>query len=400
MKWYVCTPVAFRGDRSFFERDSGQWCRALRACGIESRAVMPLPAGEDDVEGELLRAPYRDLESANWWRSLGLDGVILYSWGLPRYTPVARAIKEAGLKLIVYLDSNGDMFPWRRWREGALLMRHSLVHRYGPWAGTAALALKLGYAHTIKPFSYNWRHRVHLDLADLIGLPMPHALNVYAGMSLYGRLAGRLALMPAPVGSEFCRNGAEKEDLVVCIGRWDDTFAKRPRLMADCLEQVLKQAPSVHVAICGNGTPFLRAWLDSLPADRRARVAWKGYVSHEALPELLNRARISLCTSRSESTHLVSEEALCCGCSVVAPGHYGLEALAWYASENSGTIASSDAAGALTSAVLTEREHWESGRRDADRIAEVWGDRLHAEATLPRILGRLGFSLAPRPGLG
>lgn len=400
MKWYVCTPVAFRGDISFFERDSGQWCRALHACGVESRAVMPLPAGKDDVEDDLLRARGRDLESAGWWRSLGIDGVILYSWGLPRYTPVARAIKRAGLALIVYLDSNGEMFPWRRWREGAALMRRSLVHRYGPWAGAAAFALKLGYAHTVKPFSFNWRHRAHLDLADLVGLPIPHALNVYAGMSLYGRLAGRLALMPAPVGETFRRSGVEKEDLIVCIGRWDDAFAKRPRLLADCLERVLKRAPSVRVVICGNGTPFLQAWLGSLPPEMHERVAWKGYVSHDELPELLNRARISLCTSQSESTHLVSEEALCCGCSVVAPGHYGLEALAWYASEDSGTIAASDAAEALACAVLTEREHWAAGRRHASRIAEIWGERLHAAATLPRILGQLGFSLAPCRDLG
>ncbi len=400
MKWYTCTPVAFRGDASFFERDSGLWRRALQACGVESKAVMPLPAGDDDVGDSLLRAPFADLASADWWRSLDIDGVILYSWGLPRYTAVARAIRDAGLKLVVYLDSNGEMFPWRRWKEGAQLMRQSLAHRYGSRAGAAAFAFKMIYAHTVKPFAFNTRHRSHLACADLVGLPIPHALDVYAGMKMYRGLADRLALMPAPVGEEFRRTDVEKEDLVVCIGRWDDTFAKRPRLMTACVELVLKRRSSIRVAICGNETPFLRSWLASLPEPCRERVDWLGRVPHARLPDLLNRARIALCTSRSESTHLVSEEALCCGCSVVAPGHYGLEALAWYASEDSGTIAPSDTASALADAVLAERENWEAGRRDASRIAEVWGERLHAAATLRRILGRLGFSLAGQPGVG
>lgn len=394
MKWYTCTPVAFSGDASFFERDSGLWCRALQELGIESRAIMPLPPGEGDM-ADLLRVDPALLQSPFWWRSLGIDGVILYAWGLPRYTPVARAIKEAGLQLVVYLDSNGEMYPWRHWRGGTALMRDALVHRLGPWGGAVAFAAKLAYAHTIKPISYNWRQRAHLALADRIGLPLPHALDVYRSMRpLYGEAMERLVLMPAPVSGIFRRSEAKKEDLVVCIGRWDDDFAKRPRLMMECAEQVLERAPEARFVLCGTETPALRAWFKRLPPRRRERVEWRGYVPHGELPELLNRAQIALCTSRSESTHFVSAEALCCGCSVVAPGHYGLEALRWYASEASGTIARGDAATDLAAALLAERGEWRAGRRDPERIARIWGERLHAVSTLRRILSGEGFSLA------
>lgn len=399
MKWYTCTPVAFRGDESFFERDSGLWSRALRELGIESRAVMPLPGSPSDLP-ELLRVPPSRLESASWWRSLGIDGVILYSWGLPRYTPVARAIRGAGLQLVIYLDSNGEMYPWRYWRGGTALMRDALIHRFGPWAGAAAFAAKMVYAHAVKPFAYNWRQRAHLALADRIGVPLPHTREVYRSMRfLYGDAMERLVLMPAPVSGSFHRTGAPQEDLLVCIGRWDDDFAKRPRLMMRCIEQVLAKAPSLHVALCGNETDELHAWLAQLPDELRGRIEWKGYVQHGELPALLNRARMVLCTSRSESTHFASAEALCCGCSVVAPGHYGLEALRWYASGASGTIARSDAPEDLVAALLAEREEWNAGRRDPARISSLWCSRLHATSTLRRILAGEGFSLAREPGV-
>lgn len=399
MKWYTCTPVSFRGDASFFERDSGLWCRALQKLGIESRAVMPLPGGNGDMP-DLLRVSPSLLQSEAWWRSLGIDGVILYAWGLPRYTPVARAIKKAGLQLLVYLDSNGEMYPWRHWRGGTALMRDVLADRFGPWVGTAAFAAKLAYAHTVKPVAYNLRQRAHLALADSIGLPLPHALEVYKSMRfLYGKAMERLVLMPAPVSDIFHRTAAAKEDLVACIGRWDDDFAKRPRLMMQCVEEVLASAPSVRFLLCGTETPALREWLEQLPPSWRERVEWKGYVPHGDLPELLNRVQIVLCTSRSESTHFVSAEALCCGCSVVAPGHYGLEALRWYASEASGSIARSSAAADLAAALLAERGEWLAGRRDPTRIAAIWGDRLHAVSTLRRILAKEGFALAPQQGM-
>lgn len=395
MKWYTCTPVAFRGDESFFERDSGLWCRSLRQIGIESRAVMPLPGSSEDAP-DLLRVEPRLLQSASWWHSLGIDGVILYSWGLPRFTPVARAIRKAGLKLIVYLDSNGEMYPWRQWRGGTALMRDVLVHRFGPWAGSAAFAAKMVYAHIAKPWVFNLRQRSHLALADRIGLPLPHAMEVYRSMRfLYGPAMDRLVLMPAPVSGIFHRSAAAKEDLVACIGRWDDDFAKRPRLMMKCVQQVGMSAPSVRFVLCGQGTPELRAWLEGLPQSLRERVEWRGYVPHHQLPELLNRASIVLCTSRSESTHFASAEGLCCGCSVVSPGHYGLEAIRWYASEASGTIARSDAPEALAEALLAERDEWIAGRRNPERIARIWGSRLHAVSTLRRLFSHEGFGLAP-----
>ena len=62
---YTCTPVSFSGGDNFFARDSGLFRKTLLSIGIENKSIVQLPHRE---------------------------GVILYSWGAPRYTVVARAI--------------------------------------------------------------------------------------------------------------------------------------------------------------------------------------------------------------------------------------------------------------------------------------------------------------------
>lgn len=89
MKWYTCTPVSFKGDHTFFSRDSGAFCKAFQRIGVESRAIMPTPAQEGD-EPDLIRTEYANLEDPAWWKSLGIDGVILYAWGVGKYLPIAR----------------------------------------------------------------------------------------------------------------------------------------------------------------------------------------------------------------------------------------------------------------------------------------------------------------------
>lgn len=47
MKWHTC-PVPFKGDHTFFSRDSGAFCRAFQKIVIESKAIMPNPVQTGD----------------------------------------------------------------------------------------------------------------------------------------------------------------------------------------------------------------------------------------------------------------------------------------------------------------------------------------------------------------
>ena len=71
-------------------------CRGFQQLGIESKAVMPLPGRVGD-EADLIRTEVANLESAEWWRRHGVDGVVLYAWGRPRFRKVAEAILKYGI---------------------------------------------------------------------------------------------------------------------------------------------------------------------------------------------------------------------------------------------------------------------------------------------------------------
>lgn len=147
MKWYTCTPVSFKGDHTFFSRDSGAFCKAFQRIGVESRAIMPTPAQEGD-DPDLIRTEYANLKDAAWWKSLGIDGVILYAWGVGKYLPIARAIHDAGIFLVVYMDSSGLFFPWQYWLPIAKNMYTKDVFIHGKIKGSAFFLLRLLKQHT------------------------------------------------------------------------------------------------------------------------------------------------------------------------------------------------------------------------------------------------------------
>ncbi len=343
----TCTPVPFHANESFFQRDTGLICRELQKQGEACRVIMPLPAHEDDLPtADLLRVEPGKLKSAAWWRSQGLDVVILYSWGDPRYTRIARAIRKAGIRLIIHFDSSGELHE-HLYRSGSRLLNRA------------------------KDFMVNILRRIHLSYADIITTSRP-CVESFTRDCYYGaRIAAKCRLFPTPVDSCFRYNGATKQERIICAGSWQVPF-KRANVMMETFSILLAQHPGVQADICGTTTPALQAWHAALPEQQRSRVHLRGHCSHEQLLQLYNAASVVLCTSESEGSHTVSAEAMCCGCSVVCPPRPLLSVVRWYASLNSGTVSGEDSPEQLSSALLAELVKWQSGERNAAEIAATW----------------------------
>lgn len=345
--YITCTPVAFHANEYFYTRDTGLICKELQKLGAECRVVMPLPAHEDDLPTEdLLRVDTGKLYSTAWWQSLGVEGVILYSWGDPRYTGIARAIRKAGLKLIVHFDSSGEL--------------HEHLQRPGN-----------KHINRLKDFLVNLLRRVHLSYADIITTSQP-CIRQFRNDAGYGAaIADKCREFPTPVEGCFRYDGSQKQARIVCSGSWQHPV-KRPEMLMSALELLLLQHNSVQVDICGPATPALQSWHTALPLHQQERIHLQGFCSHAQLCKLYNRARISLCTSESEGSHGASAEALCCGCSVVCPPRPLLSVVQWYTSRNSGTVAAEDTPEQLCQALLTELEKWQNDERNAAAIATSW----------------------------
>lgn len=387
LRWFTCTPRDFDGGPGFFCRDSGLMCRAFQALGVESRAVMISECRPDD-EPDLIRVSMAELESAAWWRGHGLDGVVLYAWGSPRFRRVARAIHEAGVRLVLNQDNSGWISPlvglsgWLA--EQRLLAGAGVVA--GGWLRFITL---VGKGLTLGLLRTDPLRAVHLRCGDRIACVSPQAVDLYRELCLiYGgrHLASRVALLPHPVGPGFVPDGGGKQRRIVTVGRWDDVIQKRPGRLMEVMDLTLRADPELEWDVVGSPVEIFSDWQSDLPGEMGRRVTLHGAVAHPRLVQLLQRARVSYCPSAYESFHIASGEALCCGCSLVAADSPSLAACRWFVADGDGTLAVTDTADGHADALMAEMKAWDEGTRNAVAIASRWGGRLHAPRVAARVL--------------
>ena len=389
-RWYAFTPVPFRGDETFFNRDSGLFSRAFRAIGVESKAVMPLPWKDGDLRDELIRTEYENLESADWWRQFHLDGVLLYVWSIAKYRPIVEAIRKSGAKTVLCQDCGTFVFPWNSWRLGIRMMRRRarLAHPGSPVAAMAEFLFRVAKGHA-SILHYPARRRL-FAAADTATFPYPDALTAWCRVPglVPQRIRQAAFVIPCPVASHFRYDGTPKEPVVLSVGRWNDEEQKRGSLLLRTMEEVWARRP-VSFHVFGTTPPSFGEWFEALPPDRATRVTFHGRVPNAELVNWYRRAQVSLCTSFHEGTHVSSAEAVCCGCGIVSSPLSTVACCHWYASEHSGTIAANDTAESIADAILAELSAWESNHRDPTLISAKWTTRLHAVESARRILDRV-----------
>lgn len=382
MRIYTCTPVSFSGGIGFFSRDSGLLCRGFQKVGIESRAVMPGARRPDDFD-DLIRTNYQNLESPEWWRSLEIDGLVLYAWGRPRFRKVAAAIREAGIFLVLNLDSGGSVSPrtgFQEWLRGQRI-----------YSGAAGLPLVAKASQTwLKALIFTDPLRArHLKCGHVIGCVSPAAAEYFRRLCrVYGgdRLAERVEVIPHSVEPAFAWSGKTKLRQIACVGRWSARIQKRGWLLIDVMDEMLARDERINITIAGERSKEIEEWHCGLNDNKRARVSLPGIIGREELAKLMDGSQVFYSSSAFESFGIAAAEALCSGCSVVAGPSPAMPAFGWFVSEESGRLAASDDCAGHAEALLNELALWESGGRDAERISAIWRSRLHADQVARRIV--------------
>lgn len=358
-KVYCCTPVAFPADEHYFIRDTGLICRNLLAMGIESKCIMPLPYHDKDQREHLIRTEYSNLESPEWWKSLAIDALVLYSWGAPRYRRVARAVRKAGITSLIHLDMSSNLHTTRN--------------------GTI-----IGW---LRDMAVNILRARHLSYAHVVTASAP-TIEAMRNSIYYGkRILSKTYDFPTPVAPHFCVSSEEKEYKVVCVGRWSDgenDEVKRPEFCIRTAQELVKIDPDVRVEIYGRTGKIIEGIYESTEIGKE-RIALKGYISNQDLPTVYQRSLVSYCTSKSEGTHISSAEALCCGCSIAVTPRPRLNIVQWYTSKESGTVSSADTPESLAKAIFDELQAWKEGRRSSSQIANAWQQSFHVNKALKKI---------------
>ncbi len=374
-RWLWAIPMLYREDGAFWDRDGGLVCLGARMLGMDARFVALGPPGErKDVP--LITCTLDQMQEAAWWKQWEVDGALLNAWALPRYEPIARAIKMANLRLILTVDNEGlvspHVWPWMFLRQKYFTERES-----GKWFPTGWALLKTVVG------SFRMRHAGamrHLEHGDLIVLPSPLARQRYSRYLLAMKradLIGRLRSAPYAVVKEMtCEPATPKKSVIIAVGRWQSDQKNTP-LLVRVLERVLLEQPEYSARIIGSGSEVVQKLAQRMNADCRARLDIVGRVGHAKLPAFYNESQIFLCTSRYESFMIAAGEALCCGCSVV--GDARLTSMVYFAGLSSGTTSCDSSEDNLRDAVMAEINAWQSGERDPVQISQTWQARLHAD---------------------
>lgn len=386
--WFTCTPFRFVGDETFFSRDSGLLCRGFQEIGVNCKAIMPGPKFDSDLN-DIIRTDYKNLESSDWWKSLGGQGVVLYGWGLGKYYPIARAIRNAGLFFISHIDSagilgvfNGLNFIKSKWNI-------TLKESDNKFIGISYFVLRIFYASTFGLVFNDLNRAKHFKMANYLGAVSPFALNeIQRVCRCYGgkKLVDKVKLIPHPI-APYMRYDIKisKERLVVAVGRWDDSKVKGTEILIKVIEELIEKDKEIKVEIYGALSKIIINWYTELPSVSRDRIKLMGNVSNIELSRAYQRSIVSLCTSLRESYHIVSAEALCCGCAVVGSDVLELPSFKWFTEGPFGTLAKRSVE-SLTEAVILELKNWDEKNRNAEYISNHWCNLLHSSEVAQSII--------------
>jgi len=379
--WFSTILSGYRPS-DYWDRDAGLFYRGFRALGLNSRLVCFGNTFENQSE-DLILASQADLERPEWWANHRPDGVVLYSWALPRFTSVAAAIKATGARLVIVLDTGGyispRVWPWMYFRLKRITekQQHPVLPGLRALVKTGVASLKVRHGGLIR----------HLQYADWILLPSTIARQRYDRFLIsWGRpdLAARLRVVPHPVSEKMIFDpGVPKEKQIIAVGGWHRLQKNTPALV-ETLRRVLEHASDYRARVIGPGTEYVEKLVSALAAPVRQRIKISAALPNDQLPPHYQRSRISFCSSYYESFHIPTGEALCCGCSFV--GDARISPMAYFASLGCGTLSCDGAIHHFADALFAEIELWNSGLRTPTQISKTWTGQLHPQKVAQKVL--------------
>ena len=376
----TCTPIRYKGDHTFFARDSGLLSVGLQMNGVESYAVMPGPSMPDD-DPRLIRTDYANLSDTAWWRAQECEAVIFFSWAMPEYTVIAKAIKASGSKLLIFLDSAGFWNPWSNGPEWFKAQWDACRRKRGLTTGLLRYLASIG--RSCFPAAFDRPRLEHMNLANAVTVTSPLVLQrtkQYANAYGFRQLEKRIHYLPLPVSTRMRYNGEQKRNRIICVGRWlpEDWPEKGPKLLFESLSAFLGKRLDYEALVVGRGASALRQasfYPKHLP---RTKLQLVEFVPNDKLSALFAESQISICSSFHESFHIASFEAACCGCSIVALRSPDLPALQFLA-ESDGSLASEETSGSFAAALDSEAAAWERQLRNPRIISDKWGQKVHSD---------------------
>ena len=379
MKIAVVVPrLWYSHDTAKFSANLAPYIEAIAHLGHQPFLIC-LEGSKYHVDFPVKAVPKSELLQSRFWHGLDLDAALVYTW--MRHIPLLQAMKEAG----IFVVSKGDT-------EGRISARVFPAHHYTgmltaaqtPWEKACAVRHWLRRRLFLEEKS-DQEVIENIAVADKVSVDTHSAqYHLEKHLAFYGRsaLADKLLVLPPPLAEDFLKAPLrhKKKEKIVAVGRWDDPVKDAP-LLAQTLSLYLAKQPKAEVVLIGGGG---KAVFDPL-CRQYPNVACTGALPRGEILRALADARVLLMTSRGESFHFASHEALCLGATVVGPksviplpdicreGPFGTEAVGRKPSQ-------------LAAALKDEMAAWNDGKRCPTKTAMHWRPRFSGTHTIQQII--------------
>jgi hypothetical protein len=337
----------------------------------------------DESSGENLWTPFleNDLENPGWWRRQNLDAAIFY--GAASFSPnTLRLARESNATVIIECDSDGRVSllqsPLWRLRQTHIDSRSPLRTRLRSskaWLDDLLCSGKAREKVVLESFSQSDHIKIESD--GPAGILRRFLLS-------RGRadLARKIVVIPFAVRQTFSEPPIPetKKPIVLLAGRLG-ALQKGPLETIDALRHLVNRPapPSIEIHIRGAASEF-----DAFAGKHPCVTVYHDSPSR-ILADRLREVQILFSCSRWESTPVLGLEALCSGCTIVAPREIpGYDCLVQQG--RFGQTYPRNSAPAAAAAVLSELSLWQKGSRDSHAIAEYWRERCNLDAVIKELV--------------
>ncbi|MBT8593861.1 glycosyltransferase [Polynucleobacter paneuropaeus] len=291
------------------------------------------------------------------WAGL-FDVVVIIGRFSSQVLPIMKEINKANIPIILKGDTDGTLgYPlipnYLRARPIFMSLMNFLRH------------IKWRF-----PSSFLVKKKINqIELVEYLIVESPGAAsNVINVLQYWGRndLISKVRFIQNQISSIAINRAPfqDKSNLVISVGRWDDSMVKGSDLLIRTMVETLQNETNWRFLVVGVGASSLR---EVLPEKCRKFVDAIDSLSYEELQEKFSMAKILLATSRVESYNLAAAEALCAGASLVVTP---IESLVYLAGGGEyGNVARGFSSKELTASLTFEMSEWERGERNPSEIS-------------------------------
>ena len=349
-------------------KDPGVIATSLFELGHEIK-IYTLNTDNEKFAGlEVKKITKSESESKTFWQKEEVETVIVYSWLSLRFSKLILALKAADKKIILKLDSNGLLlsplkpdYLWKFRKNNSLKQIIVSLIRRLQWSLFSNIT--------------NQKKIQQLSWCDAAIIESPVALDKLEyslNFQNHRELTSKIVFIPDPVNPSLLKqaNGNHpKENIIICIGRWNDQQKNRNGLIS-ALEKIdLKDWKLIII-----GQESLEIKKQLLKSKSALDIETFDNMSHDLVGAYLCRSKIFFAPSNFESFNLAAAEALCYGCSLAGTP---LESFYYFTNNNQfGTLAKDFEVTEIAKALISEMAKWNNKRYNPLEISDYWCQEL------------------------